>query len=148
MSAPVPSASTQQVVVEVKQNAELTGIVQSVLGDWLRSKDANIFNIISAAMIITEKYNQLRVKAKSAPLTGLEKFQFARELLPEILTVLVKAGHLTQEKHDEINKFIVGNSALISQFVGVAIDISKNPNVIQAQQWVVKQTKSCFPCFS
>lgn len=98
-----------------------------------------IYDVVTLAMATVEK-------VEGGKLTGDEKKNLVTTLLPGMVDVLVKSGRISKQEGKTLKEEIKNNSQYIVDFIDVAVRISNNPNVINAEKWVRKKARSCFPC--
>ena len=111
------------------------------LREWALEKQPSILSVTYFAARVVET---LKTKGAVSPGNALAA---SKELFPIILGILKDNSVLTGEKHDEIMREFVEKSFLFQGALDLILDIAKNPEVVQATNWVKKRVKSSCVCW-
>lgn len=121
----------------------ILGVGDDYLQEWTQNHDINLLSLTQLAMIIAES------SSKSRTMTGAEKCQLAKTLVPVILKTFRENGFITKTQENEIATKIDVGSTIIEEFIPLMIEIAKNPLVIQAANQIedlIQESGCCGPC--
>ena len=110
--------------------------VASFVPKHFKSRDVTFTSIVGAAVTFTEKNH-----VKKAT-TSENKLEFAKTLIPEIIDTCNALGWISDSERDNYKKQAESSVSLIEDIIELAVDISNNPNLVQAGQWI-KNNKLC-----
>lgn len=118
--------------MENKEYIELARVVISrVLGK--DKSDVTFFDIITIAMGIVEHVNG------SKKLSGKEKKDLAKSIVPFVIDILVDLNKISKEKAKNLKKEVIEKEELLEQFIDTAAFITNDPELINAGKWILKE---------
>ncbi len=118
-------------------------LAEAQLGAYAAQGDANkklltFANIVIIAMQTVEQYS-----AQIGQLSGPDKLNAVKMLVPEILKLAVSSGLLTEEESARLNGQLTSGLDVVEHLVEAFVFISKNPYFIQAEEEIKKEITNC-----
>lgn len=137
-------SSTTAVVTAETLAQQLLPLVQATLANYTgngpNAKQGVTFaTVVLIAMEAVEKYSDTIAK-----LAGPDKLQAAKMLVPQILDLAVQNGVLDQAHADALTAQFNTGAGIVEQLIEAYVVLSKNPQVIQAEQAVEAAASGCF----
>jgi hypothetical protein len=126
---------------------DLLNILEKLAPTWLGTAVPTFNKIVSLVMGVVEEYDAVK-----SSLTSNEKLQSVITFLPTAIDYLVGLKLLTSSQASSLKNRIANESLIVEQTIEDIIQISKNPNFIQAGQWVKTEVSkikcgNIFSCF-
>lgn len=126
------------------ENAKYVELAKVVVARVLKKDkaDVTLFDVMTIAMAIVE-----HIKGDQK-LSGQEKKELAKSLVPLVLNILVDLGKLSSDQRDDLKRDILNKVDLLEQFIDTAALLTNDPELINAGKWILKEgeeiAKVCF----
>jgi len=91
------------------------------------------FDIVTIAMGIVE-----HIKSEKK-LSGQEKKNIAKSIIPVIIDILVELGKIKSDQSENLKKDIAEKTEIIEQFIDTASFLTNNPELINSGKWILKE---------
>lgn len=128
-------------VVSETLASQLLPIVKEIIsqeGQALGPGSFTVPTVVLVAMQAVEKYSDTISR-----LSGPDKLQTAKVLIPQILSVAVEQGMMTQNQCNTLSMQLNGGIVVVEQLIEAYVLLSKNPQIIQAVQVTEEAVRGC-----
>lgn len=95
--------------------------------------DVTFFDVITIAMGIVEHVES------DKKLSGEEKKELAKSIIPIVLDVLVELKKISVERAANLKKELLDKVDLLEQFIDTAALLTNDPELINAGKWLLKE---------
>jgi len=127
-------------VIKLLNNEDLnkyTDLVKTVISHVLKKDKAEVtfFDVVTIAMSVVEHIKHGR------KLSGQEKKDLAKSLLPFVVDVLTQVGKVKASQSQDLMRDFLIKDVLIEQFIDMAAFLTNNPDLINAGKWVLSENQ-------
>lgn len=127
-------------VIKLLNNEDLskyTDLVKTVISRVLKKDKADVtfFDVVTIAMSVVEHIKQGR------KLSGREKKDLAKSLLPFVVDVLIQVGRVNSLQSLNLKSDFLIKDVLIDQFIDMAAFLTNNPDLINAGKWILSENQ-------
>ena len=104
--------------------------------------DVSFFDVVTIAMSIVE-----RIKNEdSSIVTGQDKKNLAKSIIPIVLNVLVELGKISIERAKSLSQEYLDKADFLEEFIDTAALLTNNPDLINAGKWISQEIASGCKC--